>query len=113
MSNVHARCARWKIKANNMADFAASKFISSLSPEVTTTSASKPKEMIGFGYGFHMISEDRKWFYLLRSRSQDRRRSQKCETSLKWQLINYCFLFMLIILTTLIGNESIDRQRGT
>ena len=70
MSNVRARCARWKIKANSMADFAASKFVSSLSPKATTTSASKPKEKIGFGYGFHMIAKDRKWFYLLRSRSE-------------------------------------------
>ena len=34
--------------------------VSSLSPKATTTSASKPKEMIGFGYGFHMITKDRK-----------------------------------------------------
>ena len=48
MSNVLARCARGKIKANNMADlrrkFCSSKFISSFSPKATTTSASKPKE---------------------------------------------------------------------
>ena len=49
MSNVQAHCARGKIAANNMADieeeiFAASKFISSFSPEATASSASNPKE---------------------------------------------------------------------
>ena len=40
MSNVHARCARGKILANNIAD----KFTSSFSPEATTSSSSKAKE---------------------------------------------------------------------
>ena len=47
MSNIHARCARAKIKANNMADIEEEillQFISSFSPKATTTSASKPKE---------------------------------------------------------------------
>ena len=47
MSNVHARCARGKMRANNMADIEEEillQFISSFSPKATTTSASKPKE---------------------------------------------------------------------
>ena len=49
MSNVHARCARRKIKANNMADIEDKiflQFISSFSLKATTTSASKPKETL-------------------------------------------------------------------
>ena len=47
MSNEHARCARGKIKANNMADIEKEillQFISSFSPTETTMSSSKPKE---------------------------------------------------------------------
>ena len=49
MSNVHARCARRKIKAKNMADIEDKillQFISSFSLKATTTSASKPKETL-------------------------------------------------------------------
>ena len=48
-SQREAHCARGKIAANidrkhRGGNFAASKFISSFSPEATTSSASKPKE---------------------------------------------------------------------
>ena len=47
MSNIHARCTRGKIKANNMADIEKEillQFIPSFSPKATTTSASKLKK---------------------------------------------------------------------